>query len=89
MTTAEASKPFSFTISDVTGTFSRVVDSYDPRMSVAAVGADLTRDVAWAQSTPWALRDDSRGEYLDETRPIGDQVESGAELVLTPRTHLG
>ncbi|HEX6813626.1 MAG TPA: hypothetical protein VF384_18550 [Planctomycetota bacterium] len=89
MTTAEAPNKFWFRISDVTGTFSREADSYDPRMSVAAVGADLTRDIAWAKSTPWALRDDSRGEYLDEARPIGEQITPGADLVLTPRTHLG
>ena len=80
---------FWFTLSDVTGTFEREVEGYDPQMSVAAVGRDLTRGIAWAQSTPFALRDDARGEFLDETRPIGEQIAPGAALVLTPKTHLG
>jgi len=38
---------------------------------------------------PWALRDDGSSAYLDSERPIGDQIEPGARVTITPKTHLG
>ena len=38
---------------------------------------------------PYALRDDGSAVYLDPERPIGDQLETGAHVTVTPKTHLG
>lgn len=37
----------------------------------------------------WVLRDDVSSAFLDESRPIGDQLEPGAHVTVTPMTHLG
>jgi hypothetical protein len=54
---------------------------------------DVTRTLAdrmaLPEDVPWALRDDGSSVYLDPGRPIGDQVEPGARITVTPKTHLG
>ena len=39
--------------------------------------------------SPWALRDDSKAAFLKDDRPIGEQIEPGARVTLTTKTHLG
>jgi len=54
---------------------------------------DVTRSIASLMAlptdVPWALRDDGSSVYIDPSRPIGDQVEPGARVTVTPKTHLG
>ena len=54
---------------------------------------DLTRSIVDLMALPedvvWDLRDDRSCAFLDESRSIGDQVETGARLTVTPKTHLG
>ena len=54
---------------------------------------DLTRSIVDLMALPedvvWDLRDDRSSAFLDESRPVGDQVEPGARLTVTPKTHLG
>ena len=54
-------------------------DVTDTIMSLMSLPADV----------PWALRDDGSSAYLDSERPIGDQIEPGARVTITPKTHLG
>lgn len=80
---------FRFTATDVTGTLTvnaRDVQRATPAGEVARALADrmqLPTDV------PWALRDDSTSAYLEETLPIGDQIDTDTTVTLTPKTHLG
>lgn len=53
-----------------------------------AVAETLAEMLGMPKDVPWSLRDDHSSAYLDE-RPIGDQIESDAQITLTPRTHLG
>lgn len=54
---------------------------------------DLTRSIVNLMALPedvvWDLRDDRSSAFLDDSRPVGDQVEPGARLTVTPKTHLG
>lgn len=53
---------------------------------------DLTSSIAELMSLPddvaWALRAD-RGQFLDDRATIGQALEPGAHVTITPRTHLG
>jgi hypothetical protein len=57
-----------------------------PAWSVAralAVRMRLPTDV------PWALRSGETGAFLDESRPIVEQIPRHSRLTLTPKAHLG
>ena len=55
---------------------------------VDAVALSLAEMMAMPTDIPWGLRDDGSSVYLDD-RPIGDQIQPGAAISLTPKTHLG
>jgi hypothetical protein len=38
---------------------------------------------------PYGLRDDSTGAFLDDAKPIGEQIGPNAKVTITPKTHLG
>jgi len=80
---------FSFLTQDVTGTHS--LEAKDvPRSSPAgAIAQALASKMSLPENIPWTLRNDRTGAYLDEQSPIGDQIDSGAKVTLTPKTHLG
>ena len=81
-----ATETLRFSATDVTETMTVDVDV---RRDVPA--GVVTRSIAHDLALPrglYALRDDS-SVYLDEDRPIGEQVSPDARLTVTPRTHLG
>ena len=49
----------------------------------------LEARMALPRNVPWMLRDDATGALLDEAKPVGEQIESGAKVVLSPKAHLG
>ena len=57
--------------------------------SVSAVTSSIVDRMSLPDDVPWALRDDGSSAYLDDDRPIGDQLEPGARVTITPRAHLG
>jgi hypothetical protein len=58
-------------------------------LSVRSVTDSIAHRMALPSDVAWSLRDDGSSAYLDEDRPIGDQIESGAHLTVTPKSHLG
>lgn len=74
--------------SNVTGTRS-VPFRFDPALAAGTVTDAMAADMALPEDVPWALRSDESSAYLDESRPIGDQLEPGSRVTLTPRSHLG
>ncbi len=82
---------FHFEAADITGT--HLIDARDVQRGTpaGAVAQALAARMDLPQNVPWALRDDRTGNYLDEQRAIGDQVESGESprLTLVPKAHLG
>ena len=80
---------FTFAAQDVTGT--HALEAKDvPRSSPAgAVAQALASKMSLPENIPWTLRNDRTGAYLDEQSPIGEQIDSGAKVTLTPKTHLG
>ncbi len=73
--------------SNVTGTRELPLDVRRD-LSVGDVTSSLVGLMSLPDDVAWALRAD-RGEFLDESSPIGDALQPGAHVTLTPRTHLG
>jgi len=74
---------------DVTGTHVLEARNVQRATPAGAVASALAARMALPRNVPWMLRDDVSGAVLDETKPVGDQIESGAKVVLSPKAHLG
>jgi hypothetical protein len=77
-----------FNAVNVTGTQAIEVD-FGPQLSARAVTESIAHRMQLPSDVAWSLRDDSVGAFLDEDRAIGDQIEPGANVSVTPRAHLG
>lgn len=80
--------PFAFEACDVTST--RLLDARNVQRATPAgsVARALAAKMDLPDNVPWTLRNE-RGVILDEARPIGDQLETGERVTVTPKTHLG
>ena len=78
----------SFQATTVTGSQEIPVE-IEPGISVRAVTDSIAHRMGLPQDVAWSLRDDGSSVYLDDSRPIGDQIESGTRISVTPKTHLG
>ena len=54
-----------------------------------AVAESVAELMALPSNVPWALRDETSSAYLTDRQPIGEQIEPGARVNVTPKTHLG
>ncbi len=79
----------SFSVSDVTGTISLDKENIQGSLPVSAVASSLASEMQLPENVPWGLRDDQTSEFLDDQKPINEQIESGASVTVTPKTHLG
>ena len=62
---------------------------FDTDLSVGSVMDSIAHRMALPTDVAWSLRDDGSSAYLDEDRPIGDQIKPGAHVTVIPKTHLG
>jgi len=81
--------PLRFSVTDVTGFRRLDFESVDGHRTAADVALSVAEAMDLPTNVPWSLRDESRARMLDQDRPLGSQVEVGAELVVVPRSHLG
>ncbi len=80
---------FQFTATDVTGNTSLLTTDIEPELPVGAAARTLAARMQLPDNVPYTLRDESTSVYLNESLPIGDQVEADATLTITPKSHLG
>jgi len=80
---------FHFEARDVTGTHILEARNVQRATPAGAVASALAARMALPRNVPWMLRDDTTGAVLDESKPVGEQIESGAKVVLSPKAHLG
>ena len=80
---------FHFEARDVTGTHVLQARGVSRSTPASAVANALAARMALPRTVPWMIRDDSTGAVLEAEKPIGDQIESGAKVVLSPKAHLG
>jgi hypothetical protein len=76
-----------FQAANVTGT-QEIPIEIGSGVPVKSVTDSIVHRMALPSDVAWTLRDDGSSSYLDEERPIGDQIEPGAHLTITPKTHL-
>ena len=79
----------SFEATDVTGSHHAVASDVQCSLPAGVVAESLAAEMRLPENVPWALRDERTSAFLDGTKPIGDQIEPGAKVTVTPRAHLG
>jgi len=84
-----AAATFSFEATDVTGMHRVVASEVQRALPAGAVAKALAVRMSLPENVPWALRDESTSAFLDDDKPIGEQIELGAKVTVTPKTHLG
>ena len=86
-TTTAKSGMLAFHAANVTGT-QQIPVEFGRDLSVRTVTDSIRHRMTLPDDVSWSLRNDGSSAYLDEDRPIGDQVEPGDHLTITPKTHL-
>ncbi len=76
-----------FEARSVTG--SRLVEVSDVQRDApaGAVAQALAERLALPKNVPWSLR--SRTRMLDDGKSIGEQLQPGERVTVTPKAHLG
>ena len=74
---------------DVTGTVSLDARDIQPSAPAGMIAEAMASRMQLPSNVPWMLRSDRTGAFLEEDQPIGDQIETGSRVVVTPKTHLG
>jgi hypothetical protein len=85
---APVEEPLLLLASNVTGNHELPIE-VGRDLLAADVTASIVSLMSLPTDVPWALRDDGSSAYLDAERPIGEQVEPGARVTITPKAHLG
>jgi len=85
---APAARELQLEVTNVTGTRSYRAD-VDASLPADVVCRAMSQHLDLPRNVPWALRKTESAEFLDAEKAIGEQVESGEQVTLTPRAHLG
>ncbi len=72
---------------DATGT-QQATFGVDYNLPAGSAAASIATRMSLPQDVPWALHN-SRGAFLDDDLPIGEQITPGERLTVTPKAHLG
>jgi hypothetical protein len=81
--------PIGFTASDVTGLRRMAFDGVDGQRTAGDVAMSVASSMDLPTNVPWSLRDEQRARMLDQSAPLGSQVDRDTELVVIPTAHLG
>ena len=81
--------PLTFVATDVTGLRRREFNSIDGHRPAGDVALSIAAAMDLPNNVPWSLRDQKRARMLDQESPLGGQIDTGTELVVIPRSHLG
>lgn len=74
---------------DVTGSHELEAPGIDRSTPAGAVANAFANRMELPTNVPWGLRNDETAAYLSDDEPIGDQIETGSRVVVTPKSHLG
>jgi hypothetical protein len=86
---APESETFDFQVTDVTRSRTLRARNVQRSLPAGAVARSLAAHLKMPDNVPWTLRSDKSSAYLDEKRPIGEQIEPNSQVTLSPVTHLG
>jgi hypothetical protein len=85
-TTTASPEILAFRAGNVTGTREIPVE-YGRGVSVKSVTESIAHRMALPDDVTWSLRNDGSSDYLDEKSRIGDEIEPGDHVTITPKTH--
>ncbi len=74
---------------DVTGTIKLSTADLKRSTPASTAAEAIAARMNLPGNVPWMLRSDRTGGFLDEEDAIGEQLEPGERVVVTPKTHLG
>jgi hypothetical protein len=80
---------FSLDAIDVTGTVRLRSRDVHPGTPASVAAEAIAARMQLPSNVPWALRSDRTGAFLDDDGPIGEQLDPGEQVVVTPKAHLG
>lgn len=80
---------FSLEAIDVTGTITLRTTDMKPSTPAGDAAKTIASRMQLPSNVPWGLRSDLTGAFLTENEALGDQIETGQRVVVTPKTHLG
>jgi hypothetical protein len=86
-TTTARPEMMAFQAANVTGT-QQIPVEFGREIPVRSVTDSIAHRMGLPEDVAWSLRDDGSSAYLDDDRAIGDQIEPGSRLTITPKTHL-
>jgi hypothetical protein len=90
--TQQAPEPqaLSLTVTDIAGRLRGTI-SLDRAILVGDAAAGLAARLQLPEDTPWTIRDEQTGAFLDDNQALGTQFEGRTEVrvVVTPKAHLG
>lgn len=78
-----------FRASDITSTVTIEARDIQSGAPASAVAKSLATSMRLPENVPYGLRNDFTSEFLDDFRPIGDQIEQDTSVTVVPKTHLG
>ena len=81
--------PLDFVATDVTGLRRLEFEAVDGHRSAGDIAMSVASAMDLPTNVPWSLRDEQKARMLDQDTPLGGQVETGSQLVVIPRSHLG
>lgn len=81
--------PLAFVATDVTGLRRLEFDAIDGHRPAGEVAMSVASAMDLPTNVPWSLRDQKRARMLAQESPLGGQIDTGSELVVIPRSHLG
>jgi hypothetical protein len=76
------------TVTDVTAQNVLEVDGLDGHRPAGEVAQSMASLLELPGDTPYSLRDDARARMLVDDVPLGDQVDTGTNLVVIPKAML-
>lgn len=86
---SSANATLSFEVRNVTDTRSFDASDVDGSLPAEVVAKALSAELNLPPNVSWCLRDDNSATFLDGETALGEQIQPGAKLTLTPRAHLG
>jgi len=88
-TTNPVVDPLQFVATDVTGLRRLEFEDVDGHRNAGEIAMSVASAMDLPTNVPWSLRDQNRARMLEQDSPLGRQIDTGTELVVIPRSHLG
>jgi len=80
-------RALNFKARDITGTHVFDARGIHGGMAVSAVAASLAATMRLPRNVHWTLRDDATSAYLEDSKPVSEQLRPHSRVTVAPKTH--